>query len=146
MKKLFLIFLMIFLAFFFCGGSSFALFTVPGDERVEEKEGSDYGKAYNEYAPDTLKLKSHEETEVFLNNENASCMPKTIPTPNLERDQHLPLKSSIIAASVKQDKKNISDMTAFLLLGAWCLIIVLLVTYVFIVKMRSIPSEDTKEI
>jgi len=144
MKKCSVIIAVLLLASGMCAAkNSFALFTVPADERVEEKEGVDINEAYDEYIPPTHKIKSHEEAKEFLKNRNASCLPKPVPLPQLNRNRHIPKKSQIVASAVNKSRQSY-DMIAFIFLAVWGGIIVLLTVYVLIVKMRSLPEKENE--
>ena len=118
----------------FFAASAYALFTIPEEERVNENDKNiDIGAIYNQYAPPTLKLKTHEDTVNFLNDQNASCKPKPTPNIKVNRNQHIPPKKLLASAKIKKEQ----SYAGIIFISIWVLFITIFAVYVFIVKIRD---------
>ncbi|MCK5707334.1 MAG: hypothetical protein KAI43_06735 [Candidatus Aureabacteria bacterium] len=138
-KYLFLIALITCLTVLTSQKDAFALFTVPEDEIIENPdENTDLAEAYSEFTPSTLKIKDIIDTQIFLKDENASCAPRKIYTPKLNRNQHIPTKNAVLLKS----SKKLSTAASFNILFGWILLISLLAGYAIIVRLRNTEGEE----
>ena len=120
-------------------GTSQALFTVPEEDLVEEKEGVDLAKEYSVYTPTTLKIKTPEDKQDLLEGKNASI--------NLNRNRRTPItvlkrkKANTRAPIANLNKNKVSPVTHYIFLSLLSGLVILLWAYVFILKMRSMENE-----